>query len=320
MRAVARTEEAISAWSGVEMRHLIALWAVAEEGSFTRGGERLGYTQSAISQQISALEDLLGERLIERRPGPRLASVTRAGEVVLRHALAVLDHLAAARADLRALSASSELRVGTFQTTSARLLPAVLQRIAGLAPALTIHLTESIGDLDLLAAVQSGEIDITFATRPLPEGPFEAENLITERFVVAAAPAIRLPELGNGALPAPFELPLVCLRSCRATDAALAYLESQNVRADVVLRTDDSEIVRRLAATGRAAALAPAFSIPFPDDSLRTVAVGDGDAPSRTIALVWHSDRELSQGAKVLLAVSKHVCRTADAPATADRG
>jgi DNA-binding transcriptional LysR family regulator len=87
----------------------------------------------------------------------------------------------------------------------------------------------------------------------------------------------------------------------------------------VVLRTDDSEIVRRLAATGRAAALAPAFSIPFPDDALRTVAVGDGDAPSRTIALVWHSDRELSQGAKVLLAVSKHVCRTADAPATAER-
>jgi DNA-binding transcriptional LysR family regulator len=87
-----------------------------------------------------------------------------------------------------------------------------------------------------------------------------------------------------------------------------------------VLRTDDSEIVRRVAATGMAAALAPAFSIPFADDAWQTVVVGNGDAPCRTIALVWHSGRELSQAAKVFLAVSKHVCRTADAPPTADRG
>src|SRR5438094_963796 len=83
-------------WLGVELRHLAALEAVAEEGSFGRAARRLGYTQSAVSQQIAHLEKIVGARLLERPGGPRAVSLTDAGRLLLRHADAIVARLAAA--------------------------------------------------------------------------------------------------------------------------------------------------------------------------------------------------------------------------------
>ncbi len=91
-------------WHGVEIRHLAALRAVAETGSFGRAAERLGYTQSAVSQQIATLEKAVGTRLVERPGGPRPISITEAGNVLLRHADGIVARLRAAQADLAALA------------------------------------------------------------------------------------------------------------------------------------------------------------------------------------------------------------------------
>ena len=112
-------------WLGVELRHFAALQAVASEGSFGRAAERLGYTQSAISQQIQTLEKIVGEKLVERPGGPRPVSLTEAGRLLLRHADSIVARLQAAQADLHALrnGEAGVLRVGTFQSAGARLLP-----------------------------------------------------------------------------------------------------------------------------------------------------------------------------------------------------
>ena len=89
-------------WLGVEVRHFAALQALAHEGSFGRAAERLGYTQSAISQQIATLERIVGERLVERPGGPRAVSLTQAGTLLLRHAESIVARLQAAQADLDA--------------------------------------------------------------------------------------------------------------------------------------------------------------------------------------------------------------------------
>src|SRR2546426_8472147 len=109
-------------WLGVELRHLIALEAVAREGSFGRAAISLGYTQSAVSQQIATLERIVGERLLERPGGPRPVSLTEAGELLLPHAAAIVARLKAAQADLHALRAgeAGTLRAGAFQSVGAR--------------------------------------------------------------------------------------------------------------------------------------------------------------------------------------------------------
>jgi molybdate transport repressor ModE-like protein len=90
-------------WAGIELRHLVALDAVAREGSFRRAATRLGYVQSAISHQIAALESLTGKRLIERSRGTRPLALTDAGEILLAHADAVIARVRAAQAELAAL-------------------------------------------------------------------------------------------------------------------------------------------------------------------------------------------------------------------------
>src|SRR4051795_10049645 len=106
---------------GIELRHLVALQAIAEHGSFGRAAKALGYTQSAISQQVAALERAVGGRVIEGPGGPKPVTLTEAGELLLRHAEAIVARLKAAQADLAAFAAGAAgpLRVGTYQSVRA---------------------------------------------------------------------------------------------------------------------------------------------------------------------------------------------------------
>jgi molybdate transport repressor ModE-like protein len=92
----------LGSWAGVELRHLAALRAIAREGSFRAAAARLGFTQSAISQQIAILERRIGHRLIDRSKGRRSVTLTDAGEVLLEHANAILGLVERAHVDFRA--------------------------------------------------------------------------------------------------------------------------------------------------------------------------------------------------------------------------
>src|SRR2546423_4142084 len=92
---------------GLELRHLAALEAVGRTNSFGRAARDLGYTQSAVSQQIAHLERVVGQRLVERPGGPRPVSLTEAGRLLLRHADAIVAPLDAAQAGKSAPAGSA---------------------------------------------------------------------------------------------------------------------------------------------------------------------------------------------------------------------
>ena len=143
-------------WLGLDLRHLVALKTIADEGSFGKAAEKLGYTQSAISQQIATLERIVGLRLIERPGGPRPISLTEAGQILLRHAEAIQARLLAAKADMNALEAgdAGRLRVGTFQSVGAKIIPRLLRTFSESHPQVEIVLRESQDESELLAMIE----------------------------------------------------------------------------------------------------------------------------------------------------------------------
>ena len=105
--AVERVEHAAierSRWLGLQVRSLLALVAVAEEGSFVRAARRLGYSRSTISHQIAQLELAVGTSLVRRGSGSRSVTVTPAGSVVVAHGRAVLRVLENAESQLAELA------------------------------------------------------------------------------------------------------------------------------------------------------------------------------------------------------------------------
>jgi len=277
-------------WLGVELRHLAALEAVARTRSFGAAARELGYTQSAVSQQIAHLERIVGQRLFDRPGGPRRVEPTEAGELLLRHADAIVARLDAARADMAALAegAAGRLRVGIYQSVGARLLPELLRRFRSQWPLVEVRVREESDADDLLRLLEHGELDLTFADLPLPEGPFEWEELLHDPYVLLVAADSDLAALESA--PPLRELARLPLIGRRSADEPERFLRGRIPELDVVFRTDDNGTLAALVAGGHGAAIVPRLVVDPRNAEVRMLPVRSL-IPPRTIVLAWHRDR-----------------------------
>ena len=303
-------------WLGVELRHLIALEAVAREGSFGRAATALGYTQSAVSQQIAALERIVGERLVDRPGGPKPVSLTPAGELLLRHAQAIVARLSAAQADLAALSdgAAGVLRVGVYQSVGQKILPELMRRFAAAWPLVDVTLTESASDAELLALVERGDLDLTFADLPLTEGPFDHVELLRDPYVLVVPADSPLAKRDSPPTTREIqELDLIGFRVCRS----LMQIESSMPgRLHFVFRSDHNGTVQGLVGAGVGAALIPRLTVDPKDEQIAVVELGTR-FPPRLIAAAWHRDRYRSPAARAFVETAHEVCAALDPGAAA---
>jgi DNA-binding transcriptional LysR family regulator len=306
-------------WLGLELRHLIALKAVADEGSFGRAASSLGYTQSAISQQIAMLERIVGQRLIDRPGGPRPVSLTEAGRLLLRHAESITARLQAAQADLAALGAgdAGPLRIGTYQSVGAKILPTLLAGFKAEWPKVEISLTESTDDAELLGLIERGELDLTFTMVPLTPGPFEFLQLLSDPYVLvvpAESPLARRekpPTLKEIA-----ELPLIGNRHCRSLESGLQVLRQTGREPRIVFRSDDNGTVQGIAAAGMGVALVPRLTVDPTDSRIAVIELADR-IPPRLIAIAWHRDRLRTRAADAFVAAAERLCEQLDEAAVA---
>jgi molybdate transport repressor ModE-like protein len=292
-------------WLGVELRHFLALEAVAREGSFGKAATALGYTQSAVSQQIAALERIVGQRLVERPGGPKPVSLTEAGRLLLKHADAIAARVAAAQADLTALGdgEAGTLRVGVFQSVGQRILPELMRRYLRAWPQVKVSLTESANDEELLTLVERGDLDLTFSDLPLPEGPFEAVELLRDPYVLVVA--ADSPFADRDAPPTTrelAELELIGHKHCRT----IKQLEA-NIRLPLhfVFRSDHNQTVQALVASGVGSALVPKLTMDPEDETTQLIDIPK--LPPRVIALAWHRDRYRTPAARAFVETAEEV-------------
>lgn len=168
---------------------LRALRAVAELGSFTAAGQALGYTQSAVSRQVAALETAAGGALFERhRYGVRL---TAAGSRLLPRAARALDDLDAAFRDAPEPVRTSTVRVGAIPLAAAGLVTDALADLSRHRPDVVVTMREATTPA-LVRALRQGTFDLAVLAQTPPFRPLDTEapalavDLICERELLVA--------------------------------------------------------------------------------------------------------------------------------------
>jgi DNA-binding transcriptional LysR family regulator len=279
-------------WFGLDLRHLAALRAIAEQGSFKGAAQALGYTPSAISQQITSLERTIGSRVVVREHGRKALGLTDAGVIMLRHLNAIEARLDTARAEIAALAngAVGPLRVEASESIAARFLPDVLRRFGAERPDVDVVVDETPVDPEL-ASLERGGHDLAFAVLPLPNGPFQATVVLTDPWVLvgqADSPLVRrgtprtLRELRG--------LPVIASRSTLEASACLNCLRAAGVNPSEALRSENDSVVQAFAAAGLGVAVMPRLAVNPADDRIGTVDLGEL-IPPRRVAVAWHEDR-----------------------------
>ena len=252
----------------------------------------LGYTPSAISQQITSLERTIGSRVVVREHGRRALGLTEAGVIVLRHLNAIEARLEAARAEIAALAGGrvGPLRVEAPESIAARFLPEVMRRFHAACPDVEGVLDEAPLDPDL-ASLERGACDLAFGILPLPEGPFQATVVLTDPWVVVAGASSPLAQRGPlRTLRELRGLRVLASRSTLESPSCLNCLRAAGVNPSEALRSESDGVIQAFAGAGLGVAVMPRLAVNTVDEHIRIVELGEL-IPPRRIAIVWHEDR-----------------------------
>ncbi|MEH0623878.1 LysR family transcriptional regulator [Streptomyces stelliscabiei] len=268
----------------LDVRRMQVLRTVVTSGSVTAAATALGYTPSAISQQVAALEKEAGTALLERVG--RGVRPTAAGLLLTEYASAIGRQLAEAEtalADLRA-GRTGRLSVRYFATAGAALVAPAVARLRAEHPGVQVELGLVDPD-DPLPAVKEGRADLALVVRPRgadPEGVTLLHLLDDTYFAVLPAahpladrPALALSGLAGEAWVGS-EWPGPCL------DAQLEACAEAGFRPRFVVESEDYTTAQGFVAAGLGVGLIPGLGLgsPHPDVVVRRLT---GPEPRRSI-------------------------------------
>ncbi|MGW4894696.1 LysR family transcriptional regulator [Kitasatospora sp. NPDC004240] len=249
-----------------DSRHIRTFHEVVRAGSYSAAARELGYTQPAITQQMKALERVVGVPLFTR--AGRGLRLTEAGEALARHAEVILGSLSAAQQQLASLARlrAGRVRVCAFPSANATLIPEAMARLLAEHPGVRVELLEAEPP-DSVQRLLRGECDIALAFSypgATVDVPPELDVIpLMEDLLTVLLPvghplgrrhAVRLVDLAE-------ERWIAGCPRCRAN--LLHVCAEEGFAPDIVFSTDDNLAVQSLVAAGVGIALMPALVLSF---------------------------------------------------------
>ena len=249
----------------LDLTRLKVFRAVASYGSFTKAAEAMGYSQPSISHQVAQLERELSAQLFERQA--RRVTLTPAGKVFLRHVQAVLVQLADAEREVAetARTGGRLLRLASFPTAAATLMPPAVAAFRARQPGSELRLTEADPPVSVPALV-AGEHDLA-VTYDYPvlgaaaDPALELEPLCLDHMVVALPPGHGAASSGRVTLAGLATAEWIAPHSSVCRDALEFACRSAGFAPAVVSETNDYQAMQGLVAAGVGVALLPRLAV-----------------------------------------------------------
>ena len=281
----------------LDVRRLTLLAEVARQGSITAAARSAGYTPSAVSQQISKLEAEAGQPLLERHA--RGIELTDAGRALVARAERIARELTAARNELKEIAGlrSGSVRIGSFPTASASLLPLAVKGFSAQHPAISISVRSAVRG-QLMDMLEGREVELallwdydwdrlvssTIELVPVLEDP--TALLVSVDHPLAGRRSVALEELASEQwVTRADNHPLIDVLR-RATSRA-------GLEPHIAFEAHDYHEVQAMVAVGLGVALAPRIALTNLRDDVRVIAVSPV-APTRRIMLGRLRERRLT--------------------------
>lgn len=298
----------------LDVRRLRVLREVAARGSFSAAAEALSYTQSAISQQVAALEREAGTTLVDRNA--RGIRLTDAGEALVRHAEAILARLAEAETELEAIAGlrGGRLRLAAFPSAGGSIIPpavaAFRERHPGVELALALYEEPDVG----LAQLRAGEFDIALVIedpgRPVNHGDdLEVVHLLDDPMYIAlprdhklaSRRRVRLADLEGEAW-------MVSGMSggCPDCGVVLRACHAAGFEPYIALNSDDYNAIQGFIAAGVGIAAIPELALTQVRDEV-VIRIPTGQVPYRRIGAAVLVGGYRSAAASAMLEILKEV-------------
>lgn len=287
----------------MDFEQLQSFVEVARHASFSRAAEKQLRTQPAISAQIRTLEEEIGARLFDRTGGR--VTLTAAGKLFLQYAEQALQsrrNIIRAVAELER-TPRGELIVSANEATCLYILPQVFAQFKRKYPKVSVSITRN-ERFRTLEAVLAQEVDFGVTAQPIADPRLTVVPVHKDEMVVAAPLGHILTELKAAQLQDVAAFPLILPKQGRTRDAIDQLFVRHQLKPEVSMELESSELVKRFIAAGVGVGFVPRSNMQADCEAglLRVVELKDIQIP-RDLVLIYRKDKALTRAAQAFIEI-----------------